>query len=169
MVSRVVHEVMAEEVETLVGAGRYERREGRTGWRNGTRSRPWDTRVGTIDLEVPRVRGDVAYFPSFLEYRRRSERASMAALVEMVLKKVSTRKAEHVLQVMGVEGMSASQLSRFIGRLDEHVRAFREAPIDGGVPVRVAGREVRAGAQRRGGRAPGGVGGDLHLSRSCRQ
>ena len=134
MVSRVVHEVMAEEVETLVGAGRYERREGRAGWRNGTRSRAWDTRVGTIDLEVPRVRGDVAYFPSFLEYRRRSERALMAALVEMVLKGVSTRKAEHVLQVMGVEGMSASQLSRFIGRLDEHVRAFREAPIDGAYP-----------------------------------
>ena len=134
MVAKVVHEVMAEEVEAVVGAGRYERSEGRAGWRNGTRSRQWDTRVGTIDLEVPRVRGDVAYFPSFLEYRRRSERALMAVLVEMVLKGVSTRKAEHVLQVMGVEGMSASQLSRFIGRLDEHVKAFREAPIDGEYP-----------------------------------
>jgi len=134
MVGKVVHEVMAEEVEALVGAGRYERSEARAGWRNGTRSRQWDTRVGTIELAVPRVRGDVGYFPSFLEYRRRSERALMAALVEMVLKGVSTRKAEHVLQVMGVEGMSASQLSRFIGRLDEHVAAFREAPIDGSYP-----------------------------------
>jgi putative transposase len=134
MVAKVVHEVMAEEVEAVVGAGKYERSEGRMGWRNGTRSRHWDTRVGTIELAVPRVRGDVAYFPSFLEYRRRSERALMAALVEMVLKGVSTRKAEHVLQVMGVEGMSASQLSRFLGRLDEHVKAFREAPIDGAYP-----------------------------------
>jgi putative transposase len=134
MVAKVVHEVMAEEVEALVGAGRYERSEGRAGWRNGTRSRQWDTRVGTIELAVPRVRGEVGYFPSFLEYRRRSERALMAVLVEMVLKGVSTRKAEHVLQVMGVEGMSASQLSRFVGRLDEHVKAFREAPIDGSYP-----------------------------------
>ena len=134
MVSKVVHEVMAEEVEALVGAGRYERSEARTGWRNGTRTRDWDTRVGTIELTVPRVRGEVGYFPSFLEYRRRSERALMAALVEMVLKGVSTRRAEHVLQVMGVEGMSASQLSRFIGRLDEHTKAFREASIDGEYP-----------------------------------
>lgn len=70
MVRGVVHEVMAEEVEAVVGAGRYERREGRVGWRNGTRSRQWDTRVGTIDLAVPRVPGEVGYFPSFLEYRR---------------------------------------------------------------------------------------------------
>jgi len=134
MVRGVVQEVMAEEVEAVVGAGRYERREGRAGWRNGTRSRPWDTRVGTIELAVPRVRGEVGYFPSFLEYRRRSERALIAALVEMILKGVSTRKAEHVLQVMGVEPISASQLSRFLGRLDEHVKAFREAPIDGEYP-----------------------------------
>ncbi len=134
MVRGVVQEVMAEEVEAVVGAGRYERSEDRLGWRNGTRTRRWDTRVGTIELAVPRVRGEVAYFPSFLEYRRRSERALLAVLVEMVLKGVSTRRAEHVLQVMGVEGMSASQLSRFLGRLDEHVTAFREAPIDGAYP-----------------------------------
>jgi transposase-like protein len=79
MVRGVVHEVMAEEVEAVVGAGRYERRDGRAGWRNGTRSRQSDTRVGNIELEVPRVRGEVAYFPSFLESRRRSERSMTAA------------------------------------------------------------------------------------------
>ena len=134
MVQRVVHDVMAEEVEVIVGAGRYERGAGRTGWRNGTRKREWDTRVGTIELDVPRVRGEAGYFPTFLQYRRRSERALAAVLVEMVLKGVSTRKAEDVLAVMGVQGISPSQLSRFVGRLDEHVKAFREAAIGDAYP-----------------------------------
>lgn len=135
LVTRVVHEVMSEEVEALLGAARYERTAERTGWRNGTRHRRWDTRVGTVDLEVPRVRGDeVAYFPSFLEQRQRSERALVASLVEMVLKGVSTRRAEDVLRVMGVQGMSPSQLSRLTKRLDEHLEAFRTAPIEGEYP-----------------------------------
>lgn len=134
LVCQVVHEVMAEESAGAVGAGPYERSEERQGYRNGTRSRQWNTRVGTIELAVPRVRGGVGYFPSFLEYRRRSERALMATLVEMVLKGVSHRRAEDVLRVMGVKEISPSQVSRFLGRLDEHVEAFRKARIDGEFP-----------------------------------
>ncbi len=134
LVMQVVHDVMAEEAWGAVGAGPYERSRDREGYRNGTRPRQWDTRVGTIELAVPRVRGGAGYFPSFLEYRRRSERALMATLVEMVLKGVSHRRAEEVLRVMGVKEMSPSQVSRFLGRLDEHVAAFREAPIEGEYP-----------------------------------
>lgn len=135
LLRRVVKEVMAEEVEAMVGAGRHERTPLRQGWRNGTRSRRWDTRVGTIELEIPRVRGaESEYFPSFLEQRQRSERALIAVLVEMLVKGVSTRRVEDVLQVMGVERISPSQLSRLVARIDEHLEAFRQAPIDGEYP-----------------------------------
>jgi len=92
--ARVLSQALMElEVEEHVGAGRHERSAGRTGQRNGYRERDWDTRVGTVELKVPRVR-DSSYFPSLLEPRRRAERALCAVVQEAYLRGVSTRKVD---------------------------------------------------------------------------
>ena len=89
-VRQFVHELMEEEVRALVGAGRYERTEERTTYRNGVRHRQWDTRVGTLDLAIPKLRSG-SYFPGWLEPRRRSEQALVTVVAEAYLQGVSTR------------------------------------------------------------------------------
>ena len=85
-----VHELMGEEVNAQIGAERYERSEERTTYRNGARQRAWDTRVGTLELAIPKLRAG-SYFPSWLEPRRRSEQALVAVVAEAYLRGVSTR------------------------------------------------------------------------------
>jgi len=109
---RVLSQALMEmEVEQHVGAGRHERSPARTGQRNGYRQRDGDTRVGTVELKVPRVR-DSSYFPSLLEPRRRAERALSAVVQEAYVHGISTRKVDELVKALGMEGISKSQVSR---------------------------------------------------------
>jgi putative transposase len=131
---RVLSQALMElEVEEHVGAGRHERSPGRTGQRNGYRQRSWDTRVGTVELKVPRVR-DSSYFPSLLEPRRRTERALSAVVQEAYVRGISTRKVDELVKALGMEGISKSQVSRLCEELDEEVERFRGRPLEGPYP-----------------------------------
>lgn len=124
----LVDQIMAVEVERLVGAGKHERTEERINQRNGTRQRRWDTRVGTVELAIPKLRKG-SYFPSFLEPRRRAEQAFVSIIQEAYVHGVSTRKVEDLVQAMGVENLSKSEVSRVCESLDEQVDAFRNRPL----------------------------------------
>jgi transposase-like protein len=131
---RVMAQALMElEVSQHVGAERYERTPERTGQRNGHRERAWDTRVGTIELQVPRVR-DGSYFPSLLEPRRRAERALAAVIQEAYVHGVSTRRVDDLVKALGMEGISKSQVSRLCQALDEEVGRFRARPLVGPYP-----------------------------------
>jgi len=105
MLELLINGLMQVEVSTLIGPGRYERTESRTNWRNGTRSRQWDTRVGSLELAIPKVR-EGSYFPSFLEPRRRSERALLSVIQEAYVSGVSTRKVDRLVRSLGIDGVS---------------------------------------------------------------
>jgi transposase-like protein len=124
---------MELEVEEHVGASRHERSPARTGQRNGYRRRDWDTREGTVELRVPRVR-DSSYFPSFSEPRRRAERALSAVVQEAYVRGISTRKVDELVKALGKEGFSESQVSRLCEELDEEVERFRARPLAGHYP-----------------------------------
>ena len=131
---RVLSQALMEmEVERHVGAARYERSAGRTGQRNGYRERPWDTRVGTVELKVPRVR-DSSYFPSLLEPRRKAERALAAVVQEAYVHGVSTRKVDELVKALGMGGISKSRVSELCEELDEEVERFRNRPLEGSYP-----------------------------------
>lgn len=116
----LVDQIMAVEVEHLVGASKHKRTDARTNQRNGTRERRWDTRVGTIDVAIPKLRKG-SYYPSFLEPRRRAEQAFVSIIQEAYVHGVSTRKVEDLVQAMGVENLSKSEVSRVCATLDEQV------------------------------------------------
>jgi transposase-like protein len=149
---RVLTEALMElEVTQHVGAERHARTGERTGHRNGYRERTWDTRVGSVDLRVPRVR-DGSYFPSLLEPRTRAERALVAVVQEAYVGGVSTRRVDALVKALGMEGISKSQVSRLCAELDEDVERFRMRPLAAAYPylwldatfvkVRQAGRVV---------------------------
>jgi transposase-like protein len=120
--------VMELEVSQHLGAGRYERTPERKGQRNGYRERAWDTRVGTLELQVPRVR-DGSYFPSLLEPRRRAEQALAAVVQEAYVHGVSTRKVDDLVKALGMSGISKSQVSRVCAELDGVVEGFRNRSL----------------------------------------
>jgi transposase-like protein len=133
-VAAVVAELMEAEVAAMVGAGYGERvPERRTSQRNGYRERAWDTRVGELELQIPKLRSGPAYFPSFLEPRRRAEQALVAVVQEAYVNGVSTRKVDRVVEQLGVR-MTKDQVSRLCARLDGQVTAFRERPLEGAYP-----------------------------------
>lgn len=125
--------LMELEVEEHLGASRHERTPERSGQRNGYRDRSWDTRVGTVELEVPRVR-DGSYFPSLLEPRRKAERALSAVVQEAYVHGVSTRKVDELVQALGMSGISKSQVSRLCEELDAEVERFRSRELTGSYP-----------------------------------
>jgi transposase-like protein len=125
--------LMESEVAGLIGAERHERTSERAGYRNGYRLRTWDTRVGTIELAIPKIRPG-SYFPSLLEPRRRAERALLAVVQEAYVHGVSTRKVDDLLKALGLDGMSKSEVSRICTELDVEVEAFRSRPITGEHP-----------------------------------
>ena len=129
MLELVLNLVMNAEVTAQIGAERYERSEDRTNRRNGSRSRRWDTRVGTLALEIPKLR-EGSYFPSFIDPRLRSERAMLAVIQEAYIDGVSTRKVDRLVKAMGVEGISKSQVSRICVELDEMVEAWRNRRLE---------------------------------------
>jgi transposase-like protein len=128
MAEMVADFLMEAEVSAKIGAEPHERSEDRTTHRNGHRERRWDTRLGTITLNVPKVR-EGGYVPSFIENRKRSEQALISVIQEAVVKGVSTRKVESVLEQLGISGVSAGQVSQLCAALDEKVRQFRERPL----------------------------------------
>jgi putative transposase len=149
---RMLSQALLEAAVTQhVGAERHKRSPERTGQRSGYRERQWDTRVGSIDLRVPRVR-DGSFFLSFLEPRKRAEQALVAVVQEAYVQGVSTRRVDDLVQALGVGGMSKSQVSRLCAELDQEVQLFRTRRLTGGYPyvwldatfvkVREAGRVV---------------------------
>jgi putative transposase len=128
---RVLSQALMEtEVAGLIGAERHERTGERTAYRNGTRLRTWDTRVGTIELAIPKVRPGT-YFPSLLQPRRRAEHALLAVVQEAYVHGVSTRKVDDLVRALGLEGISKSEVSRICAELDTAVAAFRTRPLTG--------------------------------------
>src|ERR687887_92270 len=131
---RVLAQALMElELAEHVGAERHERSLERTGYRNGHRERVWDTRVGTLELQVPRVR-DGSFFPSLLEPRRRAERALVTVVQEAYVQGVSTRRVDDLVQALGMRGISKSQVSRVCAELDREVERFRTRKLDGPYP-----------------------------------
>ena len=130
----MVAELMEAEVTAFVGAELGERApERRTSQRNGYRERGWETRVGELELQIPKLRSGPAYFPSFLEPRRRAEQALVAVVQEAYVNGVSTRKVDRVVEQLGVR-MTKDQVSRLCRALDAQVAAFRERPLEGAYP-----------------------------------
>src|SRR5436190_7605557 len=132
-VKLLAQEVMELEVSQQVAAEKYGRSPLRQGQRNGYRERDWDTRVGSIELNVPRVR-DGSYFPALLEPRRRAERALLAVVQEAYVQGVSTRRVDEVVQALGMSGISKSQVSRICRELDAEVERFRTRRLEGPYP-----------------------------------
>lgn len=132
-VRKMAQALMEPEVSQQTQAERYERTGERTTYRNGYRERAWDTRVGTIDLQVPRVR-DGSYVPALLEPRRRAERALVAVVQEAYVQGVSTRRVDDLIQSLGIQGISKSQVSRLCQELDEEVERFRQRTLAGQYP-----------------------------------
>lgn len=131
MLTQMVNILMSAEVDAVCGAGYGERTDERTNSRNGYRARPWDTRVGSIDLQLPKLRHG-SYFPAWLlEPRRRAEKALTAVVAEAYALGVSTRKVEDLVQALGIEKMSKSQVSQLAKELDGVVKSFRERPLTG--------------------------------------
>jgi putative transposase len=123
--------LMEVEVAGQIGAEHRQRTPERVTHRNGYRPRDWDTRVGTVELEIPKLRQG-SYFPSILEPRRRAERALAAVVMQCYVEGVSTRRVDEVARSMGLEGSSKSQVSRICAELDEVVAAWRSRPLDAG-------------------------------------
>src|SRR5881392_1354672 len=131
MVKEFAEALMGAEVDALCGAAYGERSPERVNRRNGYRERDWDTRVGSIELAVPKLR-EGSYFPDWLlQPRRRAEQAFVSVIADAYLAGVSTRRVEKLVQQLGVERMSRSQVSRLAKSLDQIVEDFRTRPLDG--------------------------------------
>jgi len=132
MVTTFAEALMGAEAEAVCGAGYGERSPGRTNTRNGYRRREWDTRAGTIDLAIPKLRQG-SYFPDWLlERRRRAEAALVAVVATSYLLGVSTRRMEKLVETLGITRLSKSQVSEMAKDLDAQVEAFRTRPLDAG-------------------------------------
>ena len=132
MLSTFVAQLMGSEVDAICGAGYGERSPDRVNSRNGYRPREWDTRAGTIELAVPKLRSG-SYFPDWLlDRRRRAEQALISVIATSYLLGVSTRRVDKLVQTLGIEGISKSQVSRMAKILDAEVEAFRTRPLDAG-------------------------------------
>src|ERR1043166_9487804 len=129
----VLQLLMEADVEGLIGAARYERSGERTTWRNGHRDRVLDTRLGSLQLRIPKLRQG-SYFPPFLEPRKIAEKALVAVIQEAWIGGVSTRRVDELIQAMGLAGISKSQVSKLCKDIDERVNAFLERPIEGEWP-----------------------------------
>ena len=129
----VVQLLMETDVEGLIGAGRHERSGDRTTYRNGYRDRTLDTRLGSLQLRIPKLRQG-SYFPPFLEPRKTSEKALVAVIQEAWVGGVSTRRVDDLVQAMGLAGISKSTVSKLCKDIDDRVNAFLDRPLAGEWP-----------------------------------
>jgi putative transposase len=151
MIQFVAQRMMEMDTESLCAAAYGERSADRANSRNGYRERVWDTRAGSVELKIPKLRKG-SYFPGFLEPRRTAEKALAAVIQESYIHGVSTRSVDDLVKAMGMSGISKSQVSRLCTEIDERVHAFLARPIEGDWPylwidatyvkVREAGRIV---------------------------
>src|SRR5438270_6490738 len=133
MIGFAATRLMELEVAGLTGAGYGEKAAERLAQRNGYRDRDWQTRAGTVELRIPKLRKG-SYFPGFLEPRRMAEKALTAVIQEAYIQGVSTRSVDDLVKAMGLEGISKSQVSRLCGEIDERVQVFLSRPIEGDWP-----------------------------------
>jgi transposase-like protein len=151
MLQAFAEALMSAEASAACGAGYGERSGERVNSRNGYRSRQWDTRVGTIDLAVPKLR-EGSYYPGWLlAPRRRAEQALASVICQAYVEGVSTRRVDDLVQAMGIDGISKSEVSRLAGELDAKVREFRDRPLDAG-PYRYLWIDALTQKVREGGR-----------------
>jgi putative transposase len=131
----VARELMEGEISGEIGAELGEiAPESRSTHRNGYRERTWETRVGALELAIPKKRSGPAYFPSFLEARRPAEQAIVAVVMEAYVNGVSTRKVDRLVEQLGISGMTKDRVSALCRGLDERVAAFRDRPLEGAYP-----------------------------------
>ena len=133
MIGFTAERLMALEVEGLTGAAHGERSADRITHRNGYRDRSWETRAGTVELKIPKLRKG-SYFPGFLEPRRMAEKALAAVIQEAYIQGVSTRSVDDLVQAMGMSGVSKSQVSRLCGEIDDKVNGFLDRSLEGDWP-----------------------------------
>jgi transposase-like protein len=133
MIAFAAQRLMDLDVEGLTGAGHGERSADRLNHRNGYRDRDWETRAGTVELRIPKLRKG-SYFPGFLEPRRMAEKALTAVIQEAYVQGVSTRSVDDLVKSMGMSGISKSQVSRLCGEIDGKIQAFLDRPIEGDWP-----------------------------------
>src|SRR6201988_1528884 len=129
----VLQILMEADVEGLIGAGRHERSADRLNYRNGYRERSLDTRLGSLQLRIPKLRQG-SYFPPFLEPRKTAENALVAVIQEAWIGGVSTRRVDELVQAMGLSGISKSQGSKLCKDIDERGHAFLDRPLAGEWP-----------------------------------
>jgi len=133
MIGFTAHRLMELEMDGLTGADYGERSPDRINQRNGYRDRLWQTRAGTVELRIPKLRKG-SYFPGFLEPRRLAEKALTAVVQEAYVHGVSTRSVDDLVRAMGMSGISKSQVSRLCEEIDEKVKAFLARPLEGDWP-----------------------------------
>jgi putative transposase len=133
MVQFMAQRLMELDVETRCGAGYDEKTPERLNSRNGYRERLWETRAGSVELRIPKLRQG-SYFPEFLEPRRTAEKALTAVIQEAYIHGISTRSVDDLVKALGMSGVSKSQVSRLCGELDEQVGAFLNRQIEGDWP-----------------------------------